>query len=172
MEIELRIHIHLWLRLQVKGDHLKTKIIVFVWNFILPFEEKYNFNENLRIFWKVFFLCPPRLFFQEHNRYPMNKRYLLTFSIDWISNYFSTHYCFRNNVLKNRSWSLDPTNCYDYPVFLVSNKMQRFIDTCWVDHSHKKRRTDFTIETVLYRPRLKFVVMPLKKMSKFKKGGR
>ena len=52
--------------------------------------------------------------------------------------------------------------------------MQRFIDTCWVDHSLKKRRTDFTIETVLYRPRLKFVVMPLKKwaniLCKFKKG--
>ena len=59
-------------------------------------------------------------------------------------------------------------------VFQVRNKMQRFIDTCWVEHSLKKRRTDFTIEAVLYRPRLKFAVMPLKKwakiLCKFKKG--
>ena len=75
---------------------------------------------------KAFFF-PPN-FFQENTRISSIKKALLTISNDWISNYLDTHYCFRNHFLKKRSWSTDPTNFknfYDYPVFVVSNKMQK-----------------------------------------------
>ena len=84
----------------------------------------HNFKENLRRFGKPFL---PSHLFQENTGNSSNKKTLLTFSNHWISTYFATHYCFRNHILKNRSWLTDPIdllNFYDYPAFLVSSKVQ------------------------------------------------
>ena len=40
-----------------------------------------------------------------------------------------------------------------------ATKCNRTIGTYWVDHSPKGRRMEFIIETGLYRPRVKFLVM-------------
>ena len=40
-----------------------------------------------------------------------------------------------------------------------ATKCNRTISTYWVDHSPKGRRMEFIIETGLYRPRVKFLVM-------------